>query len=448
MNTSKFVVIIYDNLDKKYINVRQNFLDLLKFRLNVGREIEEIVETTNISICLDQYYKKGFEWAIIASITNYINDITLCIDTVKEAKEKNSPLIGHILDRGGYYHLHPQWFALDLQVYGNELKSIPLEETKGQLVISTFETERSVENVHDDYTPLWVKPKSNNIIKYKSDHGYFAINLIAKLIEKNYTIVNISDNIRRNKTYPYIEYSYEDVIKFIDDPSYEPKEPFYWFAKILKNLQSLLNTGYYVVNTEDLVNNNYNYKFDRFAGVCGGIKPACIVGDNKFADDTKLFLFDVSDAAIEWQKFLINNWDGSMSTFNNTWNNFKKTFKNFIPLHVQHESIETTMKNFLKKDGLSDEEFKIRWQRYLKMSHNFIKLNILDEDSAEKISNLINDGKCGYVWTSNCFRMDHLVFFKTEKWGENQFNKFKQKLQSFSKIPIILENQQLIRKIN
>lgn len=449
MDKSKIVVVIYDNLEEKYASVRQNFLDLLKFRLNVGRDIDTVIETKSITTTLIEYTEKNFEWAVVISIASYINDISLCITTVEEAIQKKSPLIGHILDKGGYYHLHPQWFALNLLTF-KQLNYPPLEETSSPITIETLETERCLDNVHDDYTPLWIKPKSNTIMTYQSDRGYFAINLISEMIKHNYTVVNLSDDIRNRKNYSYVEYCYDEVVEFINDPTNEPTDkskPFYWFAKNLTNIKSLLNVGYYVVNTEDLIENKYEDKLDRFVGVCGGIKPSCIAGSDKFSDDTKVFLFDVSDAAIEWQKFLIQNWDGSIETFGSIWNNFRNKNQSYKPLHFMHESIDDTLKNFFNKVNLTHDEFKIRWQRYQKMTHDFRKLNVLEDDAANQIASLVNDGIGAYVWTSNCFRMDYLSFFKTDRWGEERLKHFNDSLSKSVTVPTLFENQCWIEKL-
>jgi len=72
-------------------------------------------------------------------------------------------LLGHILDMGdGYYGLHYQCYVINLDMYAN-LNCPEIGET--ELLSSHVQTvpSRSIENIHDDYTPTWIK----QIIKLK-----------------------------------------------------------------------------------------------------------------------------------------------------------------------------------------------------------------------------------------------------------------------------------------
>lgn len=450
MDSSKIVIVIYNNLPDQCKPLKNNFRDLLKFRLLVGawhddRKIE-ILETSKLSYTLKKLSSQ-YDWAVVVAIASYIREQANCLDIVQHAIKENSPLAGHILDRPGYYHLHHQFFALNLQVY-KEIGFLNFEENLNErIVLKTYETERSLDNMHDDYTPPWIKPKSTNIVEYKTQR-YFAVSVLAELIKHNYKIVNIPQEIRNEKAYSYVEHCYQDAVKFLNDPTYDcSSSPFQYFASQSEYFFKQLDKGYYVINTEPLSKIPDINNFDNFIGVCGGIKPSCIVGSENFLDNTKVNLFDISDGAINWQKFLIENWDGSKEKFESVFNDFKIKYPDYIPSYYSRQPIIITMEKMLVDNKLTYLEFKKRWSKYLKMTHTFTKLNILEDSGIKKLSELVNLGTTTYLWTSNCFYMDWGLFFKTKQWLENKFNEFKNEITDNAFGSVILEDRNCIIKL-
>ena len=112
-------------------------------------------------------------------------------------------LAGHILDcekkYDGYYCLHEQCYVLNMQVY-NTIG----QPSIGNYVNNSFHSQvspiRSLENFHDDYTPMWVKPGS--IVKsYKNKmHGW---NILSEAFKNNLTVLVFNELIRCSKTYQY-----------------------------------------------------------------------------------------------------------------------------------------------------------------------------------------------------------------------------------------------------
>lgn len=112
---------------------------------------------------------------------------------------------GHILDftgRGGWYWLHPQYFIVDLAAW----------QRLGRPAFGRFQhaghghvlpnCTRSVENVHDDYTPLWLRSSDG-----ESSHGgnlHQGWQMIRTALAADLMVPNIPHEIRRRKgnTYP------------------------------------------------------------------------------------------------------------------------------------------------------------------------------------------------------------------------------------------------------
>ena len=210
-------VILYDDLKPVSKPIAQNLIDFTEFKL-CGKYRFNIIHTQEItdtlSLCADQ----GFKWAVVVAAGNFLQDQILVINTIEYAKSQDAPMACHILDRGGYYHLHPQWFAIDLQVY-DKIGRPSFEEKIGSQTIQTKKTQRCLDNAHDDYTPWWIKPHSDEPTEYHSDYGYFGIDVIAKLIQNDYTVTNIPEDVRKRKNYCYPEHNHDELMMLLAMPT-------------------------------------------------------------------------------------------------------------------------------------------------------------------------------------------------------------------------------------
>lgn len=439
----EIAVVLYNDLKPECDDIAQNLIDLTDFKLN-GKYRLNIFHTKTITATLQQL-SNNFAWAIVVTAGNFLQDQTLLFKTIEHAKNENSPLACHILDRGGYYHLHPQWFAIDLAAY-TAIGSPPFEWTPGPAEIVTRTTERCLDNVHDDYTPWWVRPSSEDLTTYTSDLGYFGLEIIAGFVRNGHSITNIPTEVRNKKNHCYPEFCHDGLVQIINDPTHVPEDtngPLWWFKQALDYLTKNLQVGYYVLNTEHLQANENarTVPMDCFVGVCGGLKPACIAGQTNFATDSKIYLFDISQAALDWQRHLIDNWSGDFDSFESVFADFRNQHPDYTPIYFTYDSIDNNLTWFLNNAGMTREEFTALWQRYRNMNHHYVNLNLLDSTAADQILQLVASSKQGaYVWTSNAFKMDYLMFYRTNAWCQNHSNDFKNTLRSKTPVPMFLEN--------
>ena len=436
-------VILYNNIKPEHADIAQNLIDLTEFKLN-GRYQYNLYQTKTLTAELKKLADQGYAWAGVVAAGNFLQNQTLIMDTIDHAKSENVPMACHILDRGGYYHLHPQWFALDLKAW-TAIGQPAFEEQSGPVTFTTRKTYRDTNNAHDDYTPWWVAPESDELVEYASDYQYTGINVIAEFVRAGYRITNIPNEIRNCKNYCYPDHGHDDIVKLIADKNYEPKdEALWWFGFAMRQITKNLDTGYYVLNTETLLDpaEMKNQPLDRFVGVCGGLKPACITGNSNFVNNTDVYLFDISLAAIEWQKYLLANWDGNFDVFEKIWQQFQSDNPTYGPMYHSHQSISNNIDWFLSNAKLTRDSFATSWSKYCNMKHTFIHLDLMSSDATDKILDITNKSTLGsYVWTSNAFVMDYLMFFKTREWCNKKTAEFISDLQTKSTKPLLLENQ-------
>lgn len=435
-------VVLYDNLKPKCADIAQNLIDLTEFKL-CGRYQFNLYQTKTLTEELKKLAEKGYDWVGVVAAGNFLQNQTLVIDTIEHAKLENAPMACHILDRGGYYHLHPQWFALDLRAW-TAVGQPAFEEHAGPVTFTTRKTHRDSNNVHDDYTPWWVAPESEELVEYNSDYQYTGITVIAEFIRAGHKITNITTEIRQRKNYCYPDHTHDEIVKLIADKNYEPTDiPLWWFGHNLRQITKNLDTGYYVLNTETLVNPELmkDQPLDCFVGVCGGLKPACVTGYSNFVENTRVYLFDISTAAIKWQQYLLANWDGDFDLFEATWRQFQSEHPDYGPIYHSHQSIDANIDWLLTNSGLTRDNFIATWTKYKGMAHTFIHLDLLADDATSRILEITNQSTLGsYLWTSNAFVMDYLMFFKTRQWALDRTASFVNKLTEKTTRPLLLEN--------
>jgi hypothetical protein len=445
---SDIAIVVYDYLGPEFDDIRANLTDLVLFKTQGARINCPVFQTTSITNTIKEVYKQGFTWAVVVAVGTWVTQSQDILNTVKHMEETDASLAGHILSKGGYYYFHPQWFGINLRVW-NKIGCPAFETRGGVQTYNGLEILRSSENVHDDYTPLWLKAGTDQKT-YITDSGYFGSRVISELINNNYSVVNIPDSIRDQKKYAYPEFNHDNIVKILNDPTYEPgttggEGGLWWFNKAISEAKTkYLNVGYYALNTESFANNRdlSATSLDCFIGVCGGLKPSVIAGADNFVDNSTVYFIDVSRAALDWQQYLVEKRDGDFSKFESIFHLFQLKNPDYVRTGYDHTvPLEDDINWFLQSCKLTREEFYQRWQKYKKYKFNYVKLNLLESTSAYQILEYTQSSQLGtYIWTSNSFYMDYLMFYKTKKGAEAIQQEFIDTLASKTQVEIFLEN--------
>jgi hypothetical protein len=240
----EIAVVLYNDLNSDCDDIAQNLIDLTNFKVH-GKYNLNIFHTKTITSTIKDLSLQGFSWAVVVTAGNFLQDQTCLIKTIEHAQNNNSPLCCHILDRGGYYHFHQQWFAVDLKIY-TAVGSPAFEQSNGPVSLTTVSTQRCQDNVHDDYTPWWIKPTGTEPMTYHSDHGYFGLRVISEFVRNGYGIVNVPIDVRQRKNYCYPDFNHDGLVKIIQNPEYQPEDthsPLWWFKQAIDQLTSSRASG-------------------------------------------------------------------------------------------------------------------------------------------------------------------------------------------------------------
>jgi len=164
----------------------------------------DVFVSKNIDTVL-QFVSSNYRVAVIISPgTEFI-----CGDNFFKSIPENFTLIGHILDTGeGYYMLHHQCYVLNLEIF-NLIGKPFVGQQEYFNPFSAAKPIRSEENIHDDYTPLWLKP-GYELFNYR--HKFHGWNLIKTILEKGLIIESFCEEQRKSKHYLYQEANTSDWI--------------------------------------------------------------------------------------------------------------------------------------------------------------------------------------------------------------------------------------------
>ncbi len=123
-------------------------------------------------------------------------------DELEMLMSKDFFLAGHILDRGdAYYELHHQCYVMNLELY-KKLGKPPVGLQQLGSRHTQITPRRSIENYHDDYTPVWID-YSDDIKQYHHKcHGWHILGIA---FEKRLPVLVFDQNIRDSKIHMYPE---------------------------------------------------------------------------------------------------------------------------------------------------------------------------------------------------------------------------------------------------
>lgn len=221
----------------------------------------------------------GFEWAKQSGYSSalFVRSGTLFSDWSHWQQLVDSyphqGLIAHIIAKPG------QQVYLDDQCWFINLDYFDLED----LVVDTVQhpcITKSQQNIHDNYTPLWIKPSPGQL-RYRADN--FGQGLIAKQLANNRSIVNWTVKAREIKSFCYNQQV--DLTMFQD-------------------YKNIAEQQLWVLNNEPIE------VLDKPAIVMPGSGLAWIVNIVNAGTD-ECTVVDISKNQVRFAKDLWQNWNGS-----------------------------------------------------------------------------------------------------------------------------------------
>jgi hypothetical protein len=402
----KKVLIKYNNishLNKKY---QQSVLDLANFYQQLPYQHNfAVVETTD----LDQAFANvptDTDWVVVVAAGHTTQDRNLYYDMVNEGVLHQSPLVGHIMNFPDQYpHLHPQIFAINYQTW-RTVGSPSWSHRHHPYDFVSTEFAASPETFHDGYTPHWIKPTALSR-QYTGPYLQQGSEVIRALLEHGHTIRNVPQELRDRKHHLYPDQDYEAFGRFLDGEEYTGDHPAQvYYTGLIQHLAEQVQRQYYVLNTEPLTRIPAGTHINHYAGVASGLKLFCNMVRNGFDTTTAVTVFDFSDIALKFQRFLIENWTGNLETYQVVCQQFEVQNPGYYPC-LPSGDWSDTYQHILQELKLSESEFQGHWVRYCHLNHRFERIDLYNSEDQKRLVNICANYKQSYIWVSNAFWMEY-----------------------------------------
>lgn len=177
---------------------------------NITSKGYTVLQGLNADVLLSKASQEYNHAVVFSTGTEFINGNSFFKLIEKECND-NYLVKGHILDRrNAYYELHHQCYLVNLHNY-KSLGCPSVGHTTLGEKHRKIKPIRSVENIHDDYTPTFVSQGTESITYDHKLHGY---NIISKALQK-YDIASFNKDVRNSKKHYYPE-NQKEFLKKID----------------------------------------------------------------------------------------------------------------------------------------------------------------------------------------------------------------------------------------
>jgi hypothetical protein len=413
------VLVIYDDLVIDNQLVRERLEDLTNFYYN--QPDWRVITTKNIDSTLEKICLSGATDYVVVNALGHFFRHGSHSEMVKLARDTGAPLVGHLLDRHGYYSFDPQYFCLDMRAY-QQLGRPSLLPTTAPETFASITVERSQENFHDDYTPFWLRAGVGTQ-EYSVPFREFGSVLVQALIESGRTLQNIPQDMRDRKHYLYPNAYTAELESFFTDCKYQTDAiPLRGYFDAIRRYFQDEGRNIYILSTEPVPTKTMqpggfhgaNFTevtvgpLDTYVGVCGALKTIPILFTNGFNTETRINLIDISTAALDYQRYLRDNWDGDLDTYRAVFDAFRDRYpRDYIYCWKSWNGWDAELASFINGCGMTHAEFKSAWQTYLQCPVKYHVVNLLDHVQVADMIRSVDYQGTSYTWVSNAFNMEH-----------------------------------------
>jgi hypothetical protein len=389
----------FDLRDKTYFGILyrpDNYisLEVAKQSLEItqywtGTFVKDYTVSDDLDSILEEASRQNFKYCLIQEAGNLIFDHQFYKILSKSLLGDNWFAFAHIIAKEST-GIHPQtifinvdnWVKIGKPKYQEHRPSEDIE-----LIVPT----RCTKNIHDDYTPLWIVTSNQRkkISEYQPGWGWINAALEYKLAVKNFSF-----EMRKYKLFLY------------------PNKKNLWYdmQSMLLHLTCNERNKVFFDNTEGIKGFEPVKNIDHFYLVASGLKPNVIVESCSFNSNTRITYIDYSGNALEFKKWLHQNWDGR------DYVSIVKRYVTEIPVlyeSVKWDDIEDHWTKTLDFFG-GEDNFSSHWQKF-----NQIKIDYMLVDIAgflrKYLLDKIDSTKTNAIWWSHAFNTFNSLMLKGQE---------------------------------
>ena len=373
---------------------------LTPMKIICGDEIQDI---------LKEAVDANYDYCVVQAAGCQIRNLSFHYDIADFINEAGDfGIAGHPLWKtdGRWLELHHQFFIVNLKAY----KAIGCPEfgmwERPEIMLPVVE--RSEENFHDDYTPLWVKTTGDHAMQPGAGQGW---KLLSAMFDGGYNVITLTEKIRLSKFYTYPEHEtskFEQSIRTLTPYPDQNWNQNRWIEDSLfvKDQIWLFNSEYMEIPNENT--------YDLAVSTASGFKIFDLFRLPRLTDTAKIIIYDFSIKSLEWFKHF------------HSWHNEDlleciRAFPDRDHFTWVGQCDPTFIENQGFRDGLNtvyeyygEEKFKEYWRKFKSMPVTFEQIDLYQ--NSERLATLMNQPGKKFVNLTNIFSTDatQLIFGHAE----------------------------------
>ena len=293
-------------------NITEHFL-----RLKASRQ-HRLISGIHLSDLLARCREQNQTWAFVCTPGTILKD-----HFFSSAREflhqlpSDVFLIGHLLDRGErWFGIHPQAFFINLPIW--EKLGRPSFGGSANLM-ELPNVLRGEENIHDNYTPLFLRPKNGKSLFHPRIFGW---NWVKAALQSQFQLLNFPNELRQKKQYLYPEQNQNELLSRLNYPDVTLSElrksnrlsdhQEFVFEEL--HMESFgLDKKLFLFNTEQSRSPYQEGRIkpiDAFLGLPAGFMDMHLIHRHKINRDAQIIYFDINQSMLQIKKELFEHWDG------------------------------------------------------------------------------------------------------------------------------------------
>ena len=306
MATIKIAYGVYNQRDKiKNENMYQLSKGATLFYLErLGNQFQyhnidpiRIICADEIHSILNQALEEKFDYCLVVAAGCQIRNFNFHQDLINFIESHTFGVAGHPLwhTDGRWLELHHQFFIVNLNAWATVGKPNYGTWLSQDTLLPVIE--RSIENFHDDYTPLWVKATGQHAVQSLPCQGW---ELMAAMFDGGYDVITLTEKIRLSKFYTYPEHETEKFERSLRDLT--PYENQNWNQNKWITDSLLVKDQIWLFNSENLNIDNNCGPYSIAVNTASGFKIFDLIKTPRLTEDAHIIIYDFNEKSLAWYK--------------------------------------------------------------------------------------------------------------------------------------------------
>jgi len=393
------------NNTKMYLRAKGSTLFYLERLSSVQSSPLRIICKDEIHEILEQASIEQFDYCVVVAAGCQIRNFNFVNDLAQFIAENKFGVAGHPLCHPGrWIELHHQFFIVNMSAWIEVGMPNFGDWEMGPKLVPVIE--RSEENFHHDYTPLWVNPTSEVKELTRLEPGW---ELVSAMMFGDWPVITLTETIRLSKFYTYPEDNTDKFLSSIETLTPFPEQN--WNQNKWIEDSRAVKDQIWLFNSEDMTIENKGI-FELVINTASGFKLFDLFKHpQRLSTEAKIVVYDFNPIALQWYQHLHTYKDNDILSCIRSFP--ERNHFTWIGRHsseyTEDQGFQNGMSELFQHFG-SEKNFIHYWQDFKQRDVAFLQVDLYKD--AIPLLDIIQDYKNVWMNLSNIFSTDagQLIF--------------------------------------